>query len=47
MLPKGEILSNRSYEAKKILCLMGFDYVKVHAYSIIWGVALQGERQWC
>nr|XP_004512662.1 uncharacterized protein LOC101489810 [Cicer arietinum] len=31
MLPKGKILSNRNYEAKKLLCPMGMEYRKIHA----------------
>ena len=31
MLPEGNTLPNRTYEAKKILCSMGLDYVKIHA----------------
>jgi len=31
MLPKGNTLPNRNYEAKKILCPMGMEYKKIHA----------------
>ncbi|CAK8542809.1 unnamed protein product [Lathyrus sativus] len=31
MFPECNTLSNRTYEAKKILCPMGLDYVKIHA----------------
>lgn len=31
ILPGGNTLSNYSYEAKKILCPMSLDYVKIHA----------------
>ena len=31
MLHEGNTLSNRTYEAKKILCPMSLDYVKIHA----------------
>jgi len=31
MLPEGNILSNRNYEANKILCPMGMKYKKIHA----------------
>ncbi|KAK2444967.1 hypothetical protein QL285_015951 [Trifolium repens] len=31
MLPEGNILPNRCYEAKKILCPMGLEYEKIHA----------------
>ena len=31
MLPEGNTLPNCTYEAKKILCPMGLDYVKIHA----------------
>jgi len=33
MLPKGNTLPNRNYEAKKILCAMGIEYKKIHACS--------------
>ncbi|RDX71018.1 hypothetical protein CR513_49679, partial [Mucuna pruriens] len=32
MLIKGNTLSNHNYEAKKILCSMGMEYKKLHAY---------------
>jgi len=31
MLPEGNNLPNRNYEAKKILCPMGMEYRKIHA----------------
>ena len=31
MLPEGNTLPNRNYEAKKILCPMGMEYKKIHA----------------
>jgi uncharacterized protein YuzB (UPF0349 family) len=31
MLPEGNKLPNRNYEAKKILCPMGMEYQKIHA----------------
>ncbi|XP_027922699.1 uncharacterized protein LOC114180586 [Vigna unguiculata] len=31
MLPKGNTLPTRNYDAKKILCLMGMEYQKIHA----------------
>ena len=31
MLPEGNSLPNRNYEAKKILCPMGMEYKKIHA----------------
>ncbi|KAK7342752.1 hypothetical protein VNO80_25708 [Phaseolus coccineus] len=31
MLPEGNILPNRNYEVKKILCPMGMEYKKIHA----------------
>jgi len=31
MLPEGNTMPNRYYEAKKILCPMGMEYVKIHA----------------
>ena len=31
MLPEGNTLPNRNYEAKKILCLMDVEYKKIHA----------------
>lgn len=31
IFPKGNMLSNRSYGVKKILCPMSLDYVKIHA----------------
>lgn len=31
MLQEGNTLTNRSYEAKKILCPMCLEYVKIHA----------------
>jgi len=33
MLPKGNTLPNRNYEAKKILCPMGMQYKKIHSCS--------------
>jgi len=30
MLPKGNMLPTRHYEAKKILCVMGMEYQKIH-----------------
>nr|KYP31792.1 hypothetical protein KK1_047711 [Cajanus cajan]KYP31793.1 hypothetical protein KK1_047712 [Cajanus cajan] len=33
MLPEDNTLSNRNYEVKKILCLMGLEYKKIHACS--------------
>uniref|UniRef100_A0A151UG77 Transposase-associated domain-containing protein n=2 Tax=Cajanus cajan TaxID=3821 RepID=A0A151UG77_CAJCA len=32
MLPEGNTLPNRNYEAKKVLCAMGLEYKKIHAY---------------
>ena len=32
MLPKNNMLPIRNYEAKKILCPMGLEYQKIHAY---------------
>jgi len=32
MLPEGNTLPNRNYEAKKILCSMGMEYKKIHSY---------------
>ncbi|GAU38745.1 hypothetical protein TSUD_158760 [Trifolium subterraneum] len=31
MLPEGNVMPNRHYEAKKILCPMGLEYEKIHA----------------
>nr|KYP59483.1 hypothetical protein KK1_014919 [Cajanus cajan] len=31
MLPEGNTLPNRNYEAKKVLCPMGLEYKKIHA----------------
>jgi len=31
MLPEGNTLPNRNYEAKKIFCPMGMEYKKIHA----------------
>ncbi|CAK8541326.1 unnamed protein product [Lathyrus sativus] len=31
MLPEGNVMPNRYYEAKKILCPMGLEYEKIHA----------------
>jgi len=31
MLPEGNSLTNRNYEAKKILCPMGMKYKKIHS----------------
>jgi len=31
MLPEGNTLPNRNYEAKKILCPMGMEYKRIHA----------------
>ncbi|XP_058766672.1 uncharacterized protein LOC131640279 [Vicia villosa] len=31
MLPEGNTLPSRNYDAKKILCLMGMEYKKIHA----------------
>ena len=31
MLPEGNTLPNRNYEAKKILCPMGMEYRKIHS----------------
>ena len=31
ILPEGNSLPNRNYEAKKILCPMGMEYKKIHA----------------
>ena len=31
MLQEGNTLSNRNYKAKKIVCLMGMEYRKIHA----------------
>ncbi|XP_058775142.1 uncharacterized protein LOC131649398 [Vicia villosa] len=31
MLPEGNVMPSRYYEAKKILCLMGLEYEKIHA----------------
>jgi len=31
MLLEGNTLPNRNYEAKKILCLMGMEYKKIHS----------------
>ena len=36
MLPKCKTLLNRSYEAKKILCPMSLDYVKMHECHNDW-----------
>jgi len=33
MLSEGNTLPNHNYEAKKILCPMGMEYKKIHAYS--------------
>jgi len=32
MLPEGNTLPNRNYEAKKILCSTGMEYKKIHAF---------------
>ncbi|XP_058749838.1 uncharacterized protein LOC131622822 [Vicia villosa] len=32
MLPEGNVLPSRYYQAKKILCPMGLEYEKIHAY---------------
>nr|KYP34267.1 hypothetical protein KK1_044801 [Cajanus cajan] len=32
MLPEDNMLPNRNYEAKKILCPMGLEYKKIHVY---------------
>ncbi|CAM8986708.1 unnamed protein product [Rhodiola kirilowii] len=31
MLPEGNTLPNRTYEAKKVMCPMGLEYKKMHA----------------
>ncbi|CAM8982153.1 unnamed protein product [Rhodiola kirilowii] len=31
MLPEGNTLPNRTYEAKKVMCPMGLEYKKIHA----------------
>ena len=31
MLPEGNVMPSRYYEAKKILCQMGLEYEKIHA----------------
>jgi len=31
MLPYGNTLPTRNYDAKKILCLMGMEYKRIHA----------------
>ena len=36
MLPKGNTLPNRNYEAKKILCPMGMKYKKMHVLMIVY-----------
>lgn len=36
MLPDDNNLSDRCYEAKKILCIMGLEYIKIHVCRNDW-----------